>query len=362
MRTIKIIGGGVAGLALGIGLRQAGVPTELCEAGRYPRHRVCGEFISGAGQEVIELLDLAAPLKRAGAIEARNGAMFVGKARSPIRNFPRPALCISRYRLDEALATVYSELGGLLRTGSRLGEIQDRPGLIQATGRRPHVKENGWRWFGLKAHAMGLKLDADLEMHAVPNGYVGLCRLSQGVVNVCGLFRKGSTTSDSVQTRTGISTLRGTPGSTLHDKMAGARLDQSSFCSVAGLSWRREPRPQVCSIGDAFAMTPPVTGNGMSIAFETAGIALGPLVSYSRGALEWTDARYQIARRCEEALSRRLRWAGWLHRLMMSGFLQGAFGSVLLGSDRLWRMFFEATRSPGSVSFRDESAGGLRKV
>ena len=49
-KGITIVGGGLAGLTLGIALRQQQVPVTVWEAGRYPRHRVCGEFISGSGQ------------------------------------------------------------------------------------------------------------------------------------------------------------------------------------------------------------------------------------------------------------------------------------------------------------------------
>src|SRR5580693_8216081 len=52
-KPITIVGGGLAGLALGIGLRQRDVPATIWEAGHYPRHRVCGEFISGHGQAVL---------------------------------------------------------------------------------------------------------------------------------------------------------------------------------------------------------------------------------------------------------------------------------------------------------------------
>ena len=55
---ITIVGGGLAGLTLGIGLRQRQIPVAVWEAGNYPRHRVCGEFISGRGQQTLERLRL----------------------------------------------------------------------------------------------------------------------------------------------------------------------------------------------------------------------------------------------------------------------------------------------------------------
>ena len=50
---VQIIGGGLAGLTLGLGLRQRDVPVTIHEAGNYPRHRVCGEFSNGisSGEE-----------------------------------------------------------------------------------------------------------------------------------------------------------------------------------------------------------------------------------------------------------------------------------------------------------------------
>ena len=55
---ITIVGGGLAGLSLGIALRRRGVPVNLHEAGVYPRHRVCGEFISGVSQCTFDSLGI----------------------------------------------------------------------------------------------------------------------------------------------------------------------------------------------------------------------------------------------------------------------------------------------------------------
>ena len=75
-KPITIVGGGLAGLTLGIGLRQRGVPAALWEAGHYPRHRVCGEFICGRGQETLARLGLHELLERAGAVGADTAAFF----------------------------------------------------------------------------------------------------------------------------------------------------------------------------------------------------------------------------------------------------------------------------------------------
>ena len=52
MREIEIVGGGLSGLSLGIYLRRRGVPVRILEAGAYPRHKVCGEFVCGVSNDV----------------------------------------------------------------------------------------------------------------------------------------------------------------------------------------------------------------------------------------------------------------------------------------------------------------------
>ena len=53
MREIEIVGGGLSGLSLGIYLRKRGVPVRILEAGGYPRHKVCGEFVCGVSSDVL---------------------------------------------------------------------------------------------------------------------------------------------------------------------------------------------------------------------------------------------------------------------------------------------------------------------
>lgn len=345
-KPITIVGGGLAGLTLGIGLRRRNVPASVMEAGQYPRHRVCGEFISGNGQAVLERLGLLAACHAAGAIQARTAMFVCGTHRSPVRPLDAPALCLSRHRLDALLAETFQNAGGELRVNTRRMATDEPEGTVRASGRRTQTSESSPRWFGVKAHVTGthpVGLEADLEMHMSRDGYVGVNRIGDGEINVCGLFRmrRGSRRPDSKQ-----DWLRGEENSLLRERLRGAEFEPESFCSVGGLQLRpqRAAARSECCIGDTLTMTPPVTGNGMSMAFESGELAIEPLAQYSEGRLDWATARRRIAEDCDRTFARRLAWARLLQWMMMSPFLQGRAGLLLLRSDWLWRLMFARTR------------------
>ncbi len=140
--------------------------------------------------------------------------------------------------------------------------------------------------------------------------------------------------------------LLGPEGSPLHRRLADADLLEDSFCSVAGLMI--EPQSAAdhpeCCIGDALTMIAPLTGNGMSMAFESAALAVGPLEAYSRGALAWEEARRKIAEDCDMIFQRRLRWGRRLQAAALSAGLSDAL--VWIGSrwPGLWKSLFQRTR------------------
>jgi 2-polyprenyl-6-methoxyphenol hydroxylase-like FAD-dependent oxidoreductase len=342
-KPITIVGGGLAGLTLGIGLRQYSVPVTIYEAGNYPRHRVCGEFISGRGQATLTRLGLQGLFAHSGAVTARTMAFFSATRSTPPRPLPVAAACLSRFTLDTALAKKFRELGGELLTGQRFNN-EFGEGIVRATGRRPVGEENGARWLGLKIHARNVPLAADLEMHVSRAGYVGLCRINDGEVNICGLFRKRAGENDAA--KPGPDWLRGPAGSLLRQRLANAEFDDASFCAVAGLSLQPQSaagHSEIC-VGDSVTMIPPVTGNGMSMAFESAELALSPLAAWSRGELSWLAARQKIATECDAVFARRLAWAKWLQRLILTPILQNPLVTLASHSDAFCRLAFAQTR------------------
>ena len=343
-QPLTIFGGGLAGLTLGIGLRSRDIPVTIYEAGRYLRHRVCGEFISGRGLLTLQRLGLSDLLLQSGAVEAQTAAFYSPTRSTGPRPLPTPAICLSRFVLDATLAKRFRDLGGLLleacyAPGETAGE-----GRIVATGRRAPGKAVDAHWFGLKTHARNVTLAADLEMHFSPNGYVGLCKINGGEVNVCGLFRKRP--NPNPETKNSRELLRGQPGSLLHQRLAAAEFDPDSFCAIAGLSLiaqKASARAEFC-LGDAVTMIPPVTGNGMSMAFESAEAALEPLGKWSRGEVSWAEAQQNYTRNCDLLFARRLRWAKWLQHLVLMPALQNPLIGLAAQSDPIYRMAFEMTR------------------
>ena len=91
-------------------------------------------------------------------------------------------------------------------------------------------------------------------------------------------------------------------------------------------------------------MIPPVTGNGMSMSFESAELALVPLAAWSRGESSWNEARQKIARDCDAVFARRPAWAKWLQRIILTPALQNPLVLLAARNDWFWRMAFARTR------------------
>lgn len=312
-KPIEIIGGGLAGLSLGLALRRSGVDVTIFEAGNYPRHRVCGEFITGLAPATIARLGLAPFL--ADALHHNEVAWFLDDAARParIQTLPSPALGLSRHALDARLAAAFVAAGGDLRTGTRVTDLAPRAGRIFATGRR----RGNSTWMGLKIHARGFTLSRDLELHLGENAYVGLARVETGEVNICGLFRRRALCAKGANLLLGY--LQAAGLATLAARLAASELDTASFCAVAAVSFDgRVPASDRVCLGDACAMIPPFTGNGMAMAFQSADLALDPLLAFARGEQPWTQTSRAIHTALRREFRVRLATADALHPFLLA--------------------------------------------
>jgi flavin-dependent dehydrogenase len=314
-KQITIIGGGLSGLALANGLRLADIPVEVIEAGCYPRHRVCGEFMAGLSKETLKTLGLESCF--ADAVR-HSTTCFFSKGK-PVRTYTLPStvLGISRHALDMRMAQLVRERGGLVREGVR-SDLEDGEGIIQAGGRTPEAGG----YCGMKGHWGNLETRADLELHMGRNAYVGLSKVENGDVNVCGLFEniaKGN--FDSRLTRFNA-TLEEHGLSYLADRLSDAGHRAESLCCVSGLHYKNPERNPLTTLGDRHRQIPPFTGNGMTIAIESAAAVLPLAIDYAKGSLPWDAFHQQSDSLLNTQFKHRYRTANFLHPFLLYPSLQ----------------------------------------
>ena len=343
-RPITIVGGGLAGLSLGVALIRAGAQVTLCEAGLLPRPRVCGEFISGLKPDTIAKLGLPAHLR--GATINRTTGWHAGGRLRWSANLPEPVLGLSRPVLEARLLEDFVARDGDLRLNTRVVPTEDSKnaaGYIWAAGRRPDAASP---WIGLKIHCRNFPMGHDLEVHLGRGGYVGVARIEDGRVNVCGLFRtrpdlRGprETLLPAYVAACGLEKLAG--------RIAAGDLDSASAAAISGLdftsNWSDDGR---VSLGDHLAAIPPYTGHGMALALENAAAALDPLLAYAHGAMEWPRTARVVRHAVTAQQNSRLRWARRLHPWLLYPRRQSLL--LALADTRLlpFRFFYTATHGP----------------
>ncbi len=312
MKKIVIIGGGIAGLSLGIYLRKLGVDVEINESGTYPKHKVCGEFICGVSADTIQKMGLDGVIGQ--SVIHQKMTWWMGDALVLEDKLPTAAWGLSRYQLDEDLASLFVDMGGGLNTGVRVAR-EDDEGVVWATGK---PKKKG-RWIGLKIHAMDAQIDGPdgLEMHVGSHGYIGLCGVERNRVNCCGLFRM----DQSIKGSGGAlleAYLRSNDLNMLADRLGAWQKDESSFSATAGFSFGKQKQAGAFCVGDSSYLIPPFTGNGMSMALESSWMAAHWLKRFSQGEIEWADACADYENESVAFFKKRMKMSGSIQPLLFN--------------------------------------------
>ncbi len=322
VQAVTIIGAGPAGTAAALTALQAGAPVSLYERSTFPRHKVCGEFLSP---------ETAAVLGRLGtlpAVEAARPARIT-RFRVTIGNtvresvLPRAGYGLSRYCLDALLLDAACAAGAELHR-EQLAEPSGP--VILASGRSASAPR-GRRIFGFKAHFAGPATDA-VELYFFPGGYVGLNAIEGGRTNVCGLAAEG------------LLAPSGFNPEALFDRAAALRARLRSLDRE--MDWLRSgplifenrfrsPAEQgVYHAGDALSFVDPFTGSGILSAMITGELAARALLE-NRPVAEYRTL-------CRKALGRPFRFASLFRAAVDSG-TAGALSRLVPA-----RLLFHCTR------------------
>lgn len=347
--SVAIVGGGPAGSALAALLARAGRRPVLLERDRFPRQKLCGEFLSMEAQALLrrigclDAVRALSPSVITGArffspsgrsIEIDLGAQALGLGRLTLdetlfRHAQRSGAlafegaCVTR--MDEGAAGVLLEIERTFPDGSR-GKHRLRADLVVAAyGRRSGLDRPLERDFlrrrspfvGYKrrhallpgAGAVAAELRGKVEIHLFDGGYCGVSVVDGGAVNICLLAEErvfAAAGRDPIAPLAHLSpSLRG--------RMSALRPDGKPLAAARLTFTAKEPSSgSILFIGDAAGMIAPLCGDGQAMALESA-VLLGELLSRSDGENLpelWDD----LWRR---RFAARLRIGHWLQALLL---------------------------------------------
>lgn len=274
MVRVRVLGAGPAGGAAALMALREGATVELYEKSPFPRHKVCGEFLS---PESARLLDRIGVWNGFAARAARMPRMrLCFGEREKLGHLPDPAYGLSRSALDQLLLATAIENGAVHRRekGSEQGPT------IVATGRNASAPK-GNRLFGFKAHFRGPASDAVEMFFLNGRAYAGVSPIEDGFTNVCGLADEQALSACNFEIDAFLR----------HHRPLRERLEPLSraweWLTVGPLVFQHHlqtpAEPAVYRAGDALSFIDPFTGSGILSALFT-GCEAGRAAAHNRGS------------------------------------------------------------------------------
>ncbi|RYZ52363.1 MAG: NAD(P)/FAD-dependent oxidoreductase, partial [Chitinophagaceae bacterium] len=347
---VAIVGGGLAGLASAILLRQQGHSVVLFEKESYPFHRVCGEYISKESWPF--LLSLGLPL---GAwdlpqidtlhLTAPNGKLFTTA-------LPLGGFGISRFKLDAALAALAKAIGVHVLEATRVDGIDRGDGVtvhynkqtakaklclaaygkrsnLDVKWKRPFLQEQNSRlnnYVGVKYHVKADWPTNVIGLHNFENGYCGISKIEDDRYCFCYMTRAAnlqkSNNSIPAMQQTILYKNPHLQKLFTHSEVVNdfpVTISQISFAPKASVE------SGVLMLGDAAGMITPLCGNGMSIALHTAKIAATLGHRFLQGNLSQAQMEKVYHREWQKQFAVRLRAGRALQAFFGSNSLSNGF-------------------------------------
>lgn len=284
-----ILGGGPAGTAAAITLARGGVRALVIERDRTTRDALCGGFLSWRSLETLAALGVAADDLNPAPI--RRTRLFAGKRRLEAI-LPRPALAVSRHRLDTLLLARAAAVAGVER-GVAVRAVEDEtvrladgatlgaPALFLATGKhdlrglaRPEAARGADPTLGLRvrlaSHPTLDRLVGDaVELHLFARGYAGIARQEDGSVNLCLAVHRSRLTEAG--TPAALLARLGREHPALGERIA-FMTDEATIDAIANVpyGWRVQAgQAGLYRLGDQAGVIPSLAGEGMGIALAS---------------------------------------------------------------------------------------------
>ena len=335
MKTSKsyiIIGGGLAGLTCAIHLSKKGLDVLLIEKQEYPKHKVCGEYISNEVLDYLQTLGVD-PL----ALDAKRITQFKFSDDSGSTldiALPGGGFGMSRYAFDKLLLDKALEQGVQLIkdtvkdvafinkrfTVTTITEQQyEADYVIGAYGKRSNLDKKFSRkfiqqqspWLGVKAHYKGDFPEDTVALHNFKGGYCGLSKVETGHVNACYLADFNSFKRFKNLNHYQKEVLE--KNKALAAFFASSEMVFEKHLTISQISFEKKQPVEnhIFMIGDSAGLIHPLCGNGMAMAIHSAKIVSELLIANLGDEQDRSIIEQNYAKQWKATFSRRL-YAGRL--------------------------------------------------
>lgn len=327
---VMIVGAGPAGSSIAIRLARAGVDVALLERSRFPRTKVCGEYLSPGALAALRDLGCADAVLK-GAHRLRRVSLAAFGAGPVLLTLPgEGAISLSRATLDDALRSAAQACGARLVHGAFLhanddgGEnvaiaFRDADGsdrtcraraLIGADGAWSTVaarcglaaggQRRGGRW-AVGGHLHGVESGSSdtLEMCLGAGGYYARNPLGRDVANAMLVMPSpiaGDDAADAIVDDLSAGRMR----------FDGAKLEKRVAIGPLRYEPSRLAAGRVLLSGDAAGMLDPFVGQGVAIALESSVAGSDAALALLAGGRARQSARSLARARRELVLPRRI--------------------------------------------------------
>ena len=331
---VVVVGGGPAGAATAWALARCGVDVLLLDRARFPRDKVCAEYLSPQASRILSEMGALEAVEAAGAaqlagmlVRCPSGAEIYGEfaASHGFRGFRDRGLALRRRDLDALLLDRARQAGVRVAEGERvLDVLRDGAGrvagvrtaartirgrlVVGADGLRSTVGRRlgltryaAWpRRIALVTHFRGVAgMGQWGEMHVERDGYIGLADVGNGETNVALV----------VPSRAAL-LIRGDPAAFLNAWMTRRPHLAPRFADAERVSdvratgpfaqhARRAWTPGAALVGDAADFFDPFTGEGIYAALRGGELLLPYAIEAARApTARKADVALEAYERC----------------------------------------------------------------
>jgi menaquinone-9 beta-reductase len=349
LKTVAIIGGGLAGLISGIELSKKGVPCTLFEKKKFPFHRVCGEYISNEALPYLKSQGLYPERFKPSQITK----FVLSSVRGQTATLPLDlgGFAISRFTFDNFLyerakesgVTVFEDCevtgvhneGDLFRIENSTGIDRQADVVIGAFGKRSRLDAHLGRAFlrkrspyvGVKYHAFTTHSENIIALHNFNGGYCGVVNIEAGMTNICYLVQREVLQKHKNISQMEAHVLRRNP--VLNTLFAGARFVSASPQVINEISFATKSpvEKHILMAGDSSGMIAPLCGNGMAMAIHAAKLLSGLVFEFCSSRINRAQMEQQYSLLWHSEFANRLR-AG---RTFQNLFGSGSMSSLAVG-------------------------------